>query len=75
MSVSNARPACLTCPSLPLRCRLYSFEAVGLLLGQEEVPAQEQHACLAALLQPLLQQVRPPPHPQALSSLPEACPC
>lgn len=38
--------------------RLYVFEAVGLLLGQDEVAAEEQQALLTALLQPLLQQVR-----------------
>ena len=38
-------------------CRLYAFEAVGLLLGQEELPADEQQAYIAALLRPLIQQV------------------
>ena len=37
--------------------RLYVFEAVGLLLGQEEVPAEQQLAALSALLQPLTAQV------------------
>ncbi len=37
--------------------RLYTFEAVGQLLGQEAVPADEQRACLAALLRPLVQQL------------------
>jgi exportin-T len=37
--------------------RLYAFEAVGLLLGQEELPAAQQHAWLAALLQPLVAQM------------------
>eukprot|EP00983_Pelagomonas_calceolata_P039187 1137066-Pelagomonas_calceolata.AAC.3 len=36
--------------------RLYVFEAVGLLLGQEEVPAEQQSAALSALLQPLTAQ-------------------
>lgn len=53
--------------------RLYAFEAVGLLLGQEELAAEEQQRYLSALLQPLIQQVeanlplcdRPPPGPQA----------
>ena len=34
--------------------RLYAFEAAGLLLGQEELPAAEQAAWLAALLCPLV---------------------
>ncbi|GJP29651.1 hypothetical protein CLOM_g19286 [Closterium sp. NIES-68] len=34
--------------------RIYAFEAVGLLLAQEEVPAQQQAACLSALLTPLI---------------------
>lgn len=38
-------------------CRLYAYEGVGVLLGQEELPAEEQHAYIAALLQPLIQQV------------------
>jgi exportin-T len=37
--------------------RLYAFEAAGLLLGQEEVEAAQQHAWLAALLQPLVAQM------------------
>ena len=37
--------------------RLYAFEAVGLLVGQEEVEAAQQHAWLAALLQPLVSQM------------------
>ncbi|KAL3158478.1 hypothetical protein ABBQ38_010710 [Trebouxia sp. C0009 RCD-2024] len=37
--------------------RLYAYEGVGLLLGQEELAAEEQHAYIAALLQPLIQQV------------------
>lgn len=37
--------------------RLYVFEAVGLLLGQEEVRAEEQAAALGALLTPLTAQV------------------
>eukprot|EP00879_Flechtneria_rotunda_P017634 GHRR01018485.1.p1 GENE.GHRR01018485.1~~GHRR01018485.1.p1 ORF type:complete len:825 (+),score=308.84 GHRR01018485.1:604-3078(+) len=38
--------------------RLYVFEAVGLLLGQEELPAEQQHAALSSLLQPLMQQIK-----------------
>ncbi len=38
--------------------RLYVFEALGLLLGQDDVPAQEQAAALGALLQPLTAQMR-----------------
>lgn len=38
-------------------CRLYAYEGVGVLLGQEELPAEEQHAYIAALLQPLIHQV------------------
>ena len=38
-------------------CRLYAFEAAGLLLGQEELPAEDQYALLVALLQPLVQQI------------------
>ena len=37
--------------------RLYTFEAVGQLLGQEAVPAEEQRTCLAALLRPLVSQL------------------
>mmetsp|Transcript_5354 Transcript_5354/g.11718 ORF Transcript_5354/g.11718 Transcript_5354/m.11718 type:complete len:1077 (-) Transcript_5354:655-3885(-) len=37
--------------------RLYVFEAVGLLLGQDELPVQEQQTLLNALLQPLLEQI------------------
>lgn len=37
--------------------RLYLFEAVGLLLGQEELPAEQQQAALSSLLQPLMRQV------------------
>ncbi|PSC72015.1 exportin-T isoform X1 [Micractinium conductrix] len=37
--------------------RLYAFEAAGLLLGQEELPAAEQRAWVAALLQPLVAQM------------------
>ena len=40
-----------------MACRLYAYEGVGVLLGQEELPAQEQHAYIAALLQPLIHQV------------------
>ncbi len=43
--------------TLPASRRLYTFEAVGQLLGQEAVPADEQRACLAALLRPLVQQL------------------
>lgn len=38
--------------------RLYVFEAVGLLLGQEDLAAGQQEAALSSMLQPLLQQVR-----------------
>ena len=38
-------------------CRLYAYEGVGMLLGQEDLAADEQHAYVAALLQPLIQQV------------------
>eukprot|EP00798_Chlamydomonas_sp_ICE-L_P025196 gene25196-10836_t len=37
--------------------RLYVFEAVGLLIGQEEVAAEEQASALNVLLQPLVQQI------------------
>ena len=37
--------------------RLYAFEAVGLLLGLEEIDASEQLAYVSALLQPLIAQV------------------
>lgn len=37
--------------------RLYMFESVGLLLGQDEVPEEQQSAALQALLQPLTEQV------------------
>ena len=40
-------------------CRLYAYEGVGMLLGQEELAAEEQHAYIAALLRPLIQQVCP----------------
>lgn len=38
--------------------RLYVFEAVGLLLGQEELPEEQQLAALNSLLQPLMQQIK-----------------
>lgn len=38
-------------------CRLYAYEGVGMLLGQEDLAAEEQHAYVAALLQPLIHQV------------------
>jgi hypothetical protein len=38
--------------------RLYVFEAVGLLLGQEEMAAEPQAAALAGLLQPLSGQIQ-----------------
>lgn len=44
---------------LVVACRLYAYEGVGMLLGQEELAAEEQHAYIAALLQPLIQQVCP----------------
>jgi exportin-T len=37
--------------------RLYVFESVGLLLGQEELPAEQQLAALHSLLQPLQRQI------------------
>jgi exportin-T len=37
--------------------RLYVFESVGLLLGQEELPEQQQLAALQQLLQPLTRQI------------------
>lgn len=37
--------------------RLYAFEAAGLLVGQEELPVEEQRAWVAALLQPLVAQL------------------
>lgn len=37
--------------------RLYAFEAAGLLVGQEELPAAEQRSWVAALLQPLVAQM------------------
>lgn len=37
--------------------RLYIFESVGLLLGQDELEPLEQQAALQSLLEPLLQQV------------------
>lgn len=38
--------------------RLYVWEAVGLLLGPEEVGAEAQAAALATLLQPLSAQIQ-----------------
>ncbi len=37
--------------------RLYAFEAAGLLVGQEDLPAAEQRAWVAGLLQPLVAQL------------------
>lgn len=37
--------------------RLYVFESVGLLLGQEEYQAEQQLAALQQLLQPLIRQI------------------
>ena len=37
--------------------RLYAFEAAGQLLGMEDLPKQEQHDAVAALLRPLLAQM------------------
>ncbi len=45
--------------------RLYLFEAVGLLLGQEEVPAEQQAAMLTSLLQILMQQIEANLQPEA----------
>jgi exportin-T len=41
----------------PVDDRLYVFEAVGLLLGQEDIPADQQQAALSGLLQPLILQI------------------
>jgi exportin-T len=41
----------------PVDDRLYVFEAVGLLLGQEDMPADQQQAALSGLLQPLIRQI------------------
>jgi exportin-T len=41
----------------PVDDRLYVFEAVGLLLGQEDIPADQQQAALSGLLQPLIRQI------------------
>ena len=37
--------------------RLYVFEAVGLLLGQDEIPSDQQALLLGSLLQPLKDQI------------------
>ena len=37
--------------------RLYAFEAAGLLLGQEELPAEQQLAAVDGVLRPLLAQI------------------
>ena len=37
--------------------RLYAFEAAGLLLGMEDLPAEEQREAVSALLRPLLAQM------------------
>jgi hypothetical protein len=37
--------------------RLYAFEAVGQLLGTEDLPAEEQREAVNALLRPLIQQM------------------
>ena len=37
--------------------RLYAFEAVGVLLGQDELPAEQQLQALEGLLNPLLSQM------------------
>ncbi len=37
--------------------RLYAFEAAGLLLGLEDLPAEEQREAVSALLRPLLAQM------------------
>ncbi|KIY98490.1 hypothetical protein MNEG_9470 [Monoraphidium neglectum] len=41
----------------PVDDRLYVFEAVGLLLGQEDIPLEQQQAALSGLLQPLMRQI------------------
>ena len=37
--------------------RLYAYEAIGLLLGQEELAAKQQLAALESLMAPLLSQM------------------
>lgn len=37
--------------------RLYAHEAAGILVGGEELPEQQQLACLQVLMQPLLAQI------------------
>lgn len=37
--------------------RLYAFEAAGLLLGQEELPAQQQLGAIEGVMRPLLAQI------------------
>ncbi|KAG1677608.1 hypothetical protein FOA52_010389 [Chlamydomonas sp. UWO 241] len=49
---ANSRP-----PNAVVDDRLYVFEAVGLLLGQEEMPCEEQGNLLSSLLQPLREQI------------------
>eukprot|EP00884_Botryococcus_braunii_P015515 jgi/Botrbrau1/2647/Bobra.0203s0001.1 len=38
--------------------RLYAYEAAGMLLGQDDLPKEEQRAALAALIQPLVMQIQ-----------------
>ena len=37
--------------------RLYAYEAAGLLLGQEDLPAEQQLAALEGVIGPLLVQI------------------
>lgn len=65
LSLATAR--CLLGSSVKLRAaagapsatddRLYAYEAIGLLLGQEELPAEQQLASLESLTAPLLTQM------------------
>lgn len=41
----------------PTDDRLYAFEAIGVLLGQEELPAEQQLQALESLLGPLQTQI------------------
>lgn len=56
--------------------RLYAFEAAGLLLGQEELPAQQQLAAVEGVLRPLLAQIAQQlPHTVRCLALPPAGHC
>lgn len=57
-----ARYTCLELPSKELKCSgtedgSHAFEAIGLLIGMEDVPLEKQSEYLAALLTPLCQRV------------------